>query len=619
MNLGDLVAGRYRITKGPLDGGTNELWEAVDEGLDLRRKVVLKRLADDGAAALARLKAEARAQAAFSHPHVVTLYNVERDETETGVTWWLVLEHVPHGSLDGRGKKPARWAAGIGAQIADALAALHAKGIVHCDVKPGNILIADETAKLTDFGAAYRMEHRETNTPNGELVHTPAYAAPEVVKGRPEPASDVFSLAVTILALILGRPVRTVPAPSESDDPFKDVEPLRDVLAAMLRPDPADRPDAAEAHRRLAELAESVEAPAPIDVVPVPPPKKFTSVPVPRPGQPGGSVGDPGPPPGPIRRRSRLIVVSAVVVALAAAGGWYPLRHLTREPPGKHPHARPKPSERPGIKDADPCALIAPGPLRKFGETEVDDAAGNFNRCDVIVHSGQGGVVDVEVQFVAGPGPEQASSVRTMGPVRVVAGRASGGECDRTLLLPAPDDGFTAIVSADSNKPAPLCKIADTATTSAVGVIRKGPIRRRSLPARSLGRQNACALLGGKALDIVPGIDASDPVSESPWDCKWRSTTEDIQVKLRFDRGQPLTGADGRVTWLNGYRTVITPQGDGNDTCLVRVVYRDYNGSDEQKMIEMLYLTIEGKPSTTRLCSIGTGLAGSAAAALPHV
>ncbi|GAA2403640.1 hypothetical protein GCM10010191_09010 [Actinomadura vinacea] len=174
------------------------------------------------------MRAEARALARFSHPHVVTLYDAVREKG----TSWLVLEYVPSGSLDRWPTIEPALAARIGAQIADALAALHAEGIVHCDIKPGNIVITENgSAKLTDFGAAYRVEGRETITPNAGIGYTRAFAAPEVVRRRPEPASDVFSLGATVYALVVGEP------PRQGDgDRFADVGPLGEVLEAMLRP-----------------------------------------------------------------------------------------------------------------------------------------------------------------------------------------------------------------------------------------------------------------------------------------------------------------------------------------------------------------------------------------------
>ncbi|WP_344894199.1 serine/threonine-protein kinase, partial [Nonomuraea antimicrobica] len=276
---GETVDGRYRLARSLTRGRTGEVWLARD--LELGRDVVLKRMAVDGAAGFDRLWAEARALARFSHPHVVTLYHAVRGGRRRA-TSWLVMEHVPGGSLEGRPPLPPEVAARIGAQIAGALAALHAEGIVHCDIKPGNVVVtADGTAKLADFGAAYRVGGSETITPNSAVSYTPDYAAPEVVRGRPEPRSDVFSLGAMVYALVAGRPPRRdgdqaarepVDADTTAREPVDayiaareaargtvaldlDVGPLTGVLAAMLRRDPGERPDAADARRRLEEIA----------------------------------------------------------------------------------------------------------------------------------------------------------------------------------------------------------------------------------------------------------------------------------------------------------------------------------------------------------------------------
>ncbi|MFD0472531.1 serine/threonine-protein kinase [Nonomuraea thailandensis] len=159
----------------------------------------------DGAAGAGRLWAEARALARFSHPHVVTLHHAVRGRAAS----WLVMEHVPGGSLEGRPGLAPGVAARIGAQLAGAPAALHAEGVVHCDIKPGNVVVTgDGAAKPADFGAAYRVGGVETITPNSAVGYTPDYAAPEVVRGQPEPASDVFSLGATVYALVTGEPPR---------------------------------------------------------------------------------------------------------------------------------------------------------------------------------------------------------------------------------------------------------------------------------------------------------------------------------------------------------------------------------------------------------------------------
>ncbi|MEV0503958.1 serine/threonine-protein kinase, partial [Streptomyces spectabilis] len=230
MRRGTTVGGRYRLVRGPLHGGMGEVWIARDQRLP--RQVILKRLrrrdrrgTRSDRREFDRIEAEARALARFSHPHVVTLHDVltlpegrcslPRRRTAS----WLVMEYVSGGSLADRPPLAPRRAARVGAQVAAALAALHAEGIVHGDVKPGNVVTTPEgLAKLADFGAAYRVGGQETITSPGVLSYTPDYAAPEVVRGRPEPASDVFSLAALLHTLVTGRPPR--PLTGGDVDPF---------------------------------------------------------------------------------------------------------------------------------------------------------------------------------------------------------------------------------------------------------------------------------------------------------------------------------------------------------------------------------------------------------------
>ncbi|GAA2403647.1 hypothetical protein GCM10010191_09020 [Actinomadura vinacea] len=217
--------------------------------------------------------------------------------------------------------------------------------------------------------------------------------------------------------------------------------------------------------------------------------------------------------------------------------------------------------------------------------------------------------------------PETAAPAKSVGTVRLFEDPAESDECNRTLILTT-DPGTNVTVTARQTEDgkAPLCEIADVAAAGAMGVLNKGPIARRSppFPARSLAHRNACALLGADALDIVPGIDAGDPdVGFGGWDCEWHSTTRDLDIELRFDRDQPLTAADGNPTRLRGYRTFIEAEGDGEETCLVRTVVREYVDQKGRTAIEMLYLVVSGEQPADRLCSMGTRLADSAAAALP--
>ncbi|AXK35697.1 hypothetical protein DVA86_26750 [Streptomyces armeniacus] len=272
-------------------------------------------------------------------------------------------------------------------------------------------------------------------------------------------------------------------------------------------------------------------------------------------------------------------------------------------------------------RTADPCALTEPAALGRFGETELDRDYGNFDRCDVLVDLGEDNGVDVTVDLNAGPAPELADPDRSVGRVSVVEDPPEGGECERTLLLSGDTDNFIT-VSAEQTESgrAPVCDMADVATDSAVRTLNKGRLPRRSppLPAASIAHQDTCALIGPRALEIVPGIDAGDPdVGFGGWDCDRESTTSDLYLDVRFDRGPPLSAEDGAPNRFSGYRAFVEPDGEGDETCLVRVVYRTYADQNGQVAIEMLYLVIGGSRPTAELCRMGGDIAREAAKALP--
>ncbi|WP_433337643.1 serine/threonine-protein kinase [Spirillospora sp. CA-294931] len=597
MREGTIVGGRYRVTGEPLRGGTGEVWPAED--VELGRRVVLKRAlsGSDTPGAFERLRAEARAQARFAHPHVVTLYDAVRYEEDDGsATSWLVLEYAPGGSLDRRPPLSPGEAAVVGAQIADALAALHAKGIVHCDIKPANIVVTDDgVAKLTDFGAAFRAWSAETITPNGPVSHTPAFAAPEVVAGRPEPASDVYSLGTTLHALITGE----APSPRERRDPAElgdRLGPLRPVLAAMLAPDPDARPNAIEARALLD--GGTLDPPAPRGVLP-----------------------------SPIRRRPRLVAAVAVALVLAVA---VPLALIGRDRAAEAD--RSEPSERASRRatasvfgdprTADPCALTDVRALGRFGPTELDRDYGNFDRCDVLVRTRPGSVVDVKIDLNQDP-PLDSQVSRKVGTVSVWRHPLDDGDCSRTVASATdPRHNITVSTKQVGSGPAPLCPIADAATDTVVAALTRGAIGRRAaeFPAVSLAHLRACDLLDNRALDIVPGIDATDPdVGFGEWDCDWASTTRDLEVQLRFDRGEPPSPEDGTNIRIKGRRAHVEPEGDGEGTCLVLVMHRSYTDEDGDTAVEMLHLVTAGKSPAKQLCVMATRLAESATASLPSV
>jgi serine/threonine protein kinase len=201
-----VIAGRYSLSTEIGRGGMGIVWRGQDEVLE--REVALKRigLAPGGTTPdLQRAEREARLAATLHHPNVVSVFDLAVDGDEH----WLVMEYVESRNLaqivKDRGPLPPDSAAGLLAQIADALAAAHERGIVHRDVKPSNILVTPSgQAKITDFGIA-RARADVTLTQTGMVTGSPAYLAPEVASGeQASSASDVWSLGATLYHALAG-------------------------------------------------------------------------------------------------------------------------------------------------------------------------------------------------------------------------------------------------------------------------------------------------------------------------------------------------------------------------------------------------------------------------------
>jgi serine/threonine protein kinase len=195
------VLGRYRLQQRLGAGGFGVVWMARDEHLG--RAVAVKRIPMHDAASAARAEREGLAAARLGHPGVVALYEAGRDAGAV----YLVSELVRGSSLAdliAQGALSDRDVLLIGIALCDALAHAHSRGVVHRDVKPGNVLVPESAhdlagvAKLTDFGVA-RMSGDEALTRTGDVVGTLAYMAPEQAEGaRVTPACDVYSLALTL-------------------------------------------------------------------------------------------------------------------------------------------------------------------------------------------------------------------------------------------------------------------------------------------------------------------------------------------------------------------------------------------------------------------------------------
>jgi hypothetical protein len=277
---GRVIAGRYSLAEPIGRGAMGVVWRARDLLLD--REVAVKEVVltaalgdEERANAYQRTLREARTAARLSHRGVVTVYDVAEEDGRP----WIVMELVPSRSLDNvlssDGPLTPLRAARIGQQLLAALAAAHAAGVLHRDVKPSNVLIASEghpdgssdpwgeRAVLTDFGIA-QFEGDPRLTQTGMVMGSPGFTAPERIRGgMATPASDLWSFGATIYAAVAGRgpyeqrggPITTMTAIINEDAPVAaSAGALGPVIAALLRREPAARPTAATAATMFADV-----------------------------------------------------------------------------------------------------------------------------------------------------------------------------------------------------------------------------------------------------------------------------------------------------------------------------------------------------------------------------
>lgn len=581
--MGDrLIAGRYRLEERIGAGGMGVVWRATDQ--DLGRVVALKRsqAGDNG-----QIRREARIGAGLHHPNVVTVFDAVMDGDER----WLVMEYLPSRSLadilETDGPLPPGKVAKIGVQLAAALAAMHEKGMVHRDLKPGNVLVAEDgTAKLTDLGIAQWAE--VTRTGGALDVGTPGYVAPEMAEGRQAgAAADVFSLGATLFAAVEGTSVwgdanagpfvQLRRATSYTLEPIRQAGRLAPVLTELLRRKPAGRPNAVRAGELLAEVAD-------VDV--------------------------------PVRSRRfrvtrRAIAIGAVAAVLVLVGGTV---YATREPASIA--AAPLPADSVGDpRTADPCALVDPSVLKRFGTPELDTANGNFNACGILLRMSpdDGDIVDVRLELTIPKSPLLEKPVPGRLSVREVPGEPEE-KCGRVIPLP---DGNQVWVHARHIQDwhAHLCDYVDPVAVHAADVLNREPLKRRPVPfaAGTLGSLDACALGGELPQAIVGGPAAPDPVFGN-WECYWNH--REMEVTIRFEREWAPFEADGTRVAL-GSREAFVEVSSEWEACQAEIPHRTFTGNG-RAMIETVEIYVSDKvKKPPEMCPAAERLAREIAPRLP--
>ncbi len=260
LSSGRVLGGRYRLLEEVARGGMAQVWAAEDPVL--RRRVAVKildpTLADDETVHR-RFRHEAVAAARLAHPGIVATYDTGEDH---GVAY-IVMEFVEGTTLrrllDARKRLDVDETADIGAQVADALAHAHARGLVHRDVKPGNVLVEpDGRVKVTDFGIAKAAGSSEL-TRAGAVVGTARYLAPEQVSAEPvDERTDIYALGLVLYEMLCGNTpfdgeseianavarLHAVPVPVGLARP-EVPRAVQEVIARCLAREPDDRPGSA--------------------------------------------------------------------------------------------------------------------------------------------------------------------------------------------------------------------------------------------------------------------------------------------------------------------------------------------------------------------------------------
>lgn len=403
---GDLVAERYQLIDLVGKGGNGSVWRAHD--IVLRREVALKEVflppdlpAPERVQLIDRSRREAQIAAALSHPSIIRIFDV----VEHAGLPWIVMELLQARSLaeilTQDGPLAPRVAAKIGLALVGALQAAHDAGIIHRDIKPGNVLIStDGRCVLSDFGAAQQHQVSGGTTP-GKVLGSAHYIAPERAVGHPaEPASDVFSLGVTLYAAVEGRPpfdrgdaVSTMRAVvQEPPESPRHAGLLTPLIGGMLAKDPQQRAPLPQVRQELQVL---LAGPLGTGAIPQqsPPfqqqPGAFQEESPPRTGgRPAVRESEPEEPAGNVWKSTSVI---AICIMLVLVLGWGAFKLVTGDDGGD-------PGGDPGASDS--AGEGSPGDGEsEGGEGDSEEGAAPF---ETKAHEGDGFSVDYPAAWAEG-------------------------------------------------------------------------------------------------------------------------------------------------------------------------------------------------------------------------
>jgi hypothetical protein len=471
-----VLADRYRLDALIAAGGVGEVWQGTDLALD--RRVAVKVLRPEHARdedGLARFRAEAHHAGSLSHPNIAHVYDFCAERPPD--PGFLVMELVDGPSLaralDGGPLEPAA-VMGIIAQAARGLAAAHRAGLIHRDIKPGNLLIgADGEVKVTDFGIA-QAAGAEPVTRTGTLIGTPAYLAPERGAGRPAtPASDLYSLGVVAHQCLTGQlpfqgpPLAVVIAHMEEPLPPLPPSvpaPVVALVDALTSKNPLERPaSAGDVAVRADQLRAALAGPpappagwfpegsrgpaAPVEVAPVEVAPVAVAL---DPGSPGWADPDRSP-------LLRLPARAAMVLSAAGAAGLLGWTLLT---PGTGPAARPALSRPAATRPAPSHPSLA----RRQGHPSAG-APGQMSPAAAVAPERVTSRATRAARAAASPSAPVPSAAPT--PAAAPSGTASAS--------PVPSAPATPTAAAPSGSPTVSPAPTPSGSTAAGGAATSGP------------------------------------------------------------------------------------------------------------------------------------------------